>query len=98
MSTLFDFATSDFDLGSDHRDVIANLTSRQPRARRWTKPQIKRGWQASDDFYEKVIQALNECDVTTRHGLRAILAVCARDYTKIHPVDDGAKPWTNLEG
>ena len=25
---------------------------------RWTKPRIKRGWQASDDFHEKVIQTL----------------------------------------
>ena len=57
-SISFVFATSDFDLGFDHRAAIANLASRQSRACRWTKPRIKRGWQASDDFYEKVLQAL----------------------------------------
>ena len=40
------FATSDPDLGSDHKAKIANLISRQSCTRKWTKPQIKRGWQA----------------------------------------------------
>ena len=78
-------ATWDLCLRSDHRARIANLTSRQLRACRWTKLRTKRGWQASGDFHNEVIKALSESDIST-------LVLWAQYCTQIHLVDDRAKP------